>query len=99
MVMFWKALPATAAAAAGVKLVAAAWIAVRLYDRGVLSNRTLVLGAASWAGIVFALYGAASWIFPPLIIRSDHIALAAILIVPLARLSAAPLALAWNRHR
>jgi hypothetical protein len=99
MGVLWNALPSIAAVLAVVKISMAAWIAVRLRDRGLVRDRTLVLGAACWDAAVFALYGLLVWIFPTLIFRAYLLALLAILAVPLARLSAAPLALAWNRHR
>ena len=95
----WNAFPSILAVLVCVKLSAAAWIAIRLRDRRLLSDRTLVIGAACWDGIVFALYGLLAWILPALLIRRSLLALVAILAVPLVRLSAAPLALAWNRHR
>jgi hypothetical protein len=95
----WNAFPWIVAVLVGFKLIAAAWIAMRLRDRRLLSDRTLVIGAAMWDVSVFALYGIFVWIVPTLIFRSHFLVLVAILEVPLARLSAAPLALAWNRHR
>jgi len=59
----------------------------------------LVSGAVCWDVAVFALYGLLVWIVPLILIGSHILALVAILEVPLARLAAAPLALAWNRHR
>ncbi len=81
------------------KLSAAVWIAMRLHDKRLLSDRTLVIGAVCWDVAVFALYGLLVWIVPLVLIGSHTLALIAILEVPLARLAAAPLALAWNRNR
>jgi hypothetical protein len=81
------------------KLFAAIWIAMRLRDRRLLSDRTLVIGAVCWDVAVFALYGLLVWIVPLVLIGKYVLALIAILEVPLARLAAAPLAFAWNRHR
>jgi hypothetical protein len=66
---------------------------------GLLTDRALVMSAACWVGAVSALYLVLVWLT-----RSPHmprhmLLLAAILLTPLVRLSAAPLALAWNRHR
>lgn len=80
------------------KMSVAVWIAARLYRSRLLSDRTLVTGAACWLAAVLALYGLLVWWIAPLIERYV-LALLAILAIPLARLSAAPLALAWNRHR
>ncbi len=95
----WNAFPSIVAALVCFKLSAAAWVAMRLQERRLLSGPTLVFGAASWDVLVFALYGLLAWIVPELIVRHYLLALVAILEIPLARLSAAPLALAWNRHR
>jgi hypothetical protein len=81
------------------KVTAAAWIAVRLHDTGLSSDRTILLGLFAWDAAVLALYALLKWLLPELLVRSYFLALVAILAVPLARLSAAPLALDWNRHR
>jgi hypothetical protein len=81
------------------KLAAAASIAIRLYDRQLLTDRALILAALFWCATVFAVYGVLAWTFPEVLIRRYVLVLIAIVAVPLARLSAAPLALAWNRHR
>jgi hypothetical protein len=95
----WNAFPSILAVLVCVKLSAAAWIAIRLRERRLLSDRALIIGAACWDVIVFALFGLLAWILPALLIRRSLLALVAILGIPLVRLSAAPLALAWNRHR
>jgi hypothetical protein len=81
------------------KLIAAVWIAIRLHEKRLLTNRTLILGAATWDVLVFALYGLMVWMVPLNIIQNYFVALIAILEVPLVRVAAAPLALAWSRHR
>jgi hypothetical protein len=88
-----EALPWILAVLAGLKLCAAAWVA-RL-----LSDRTLVAGAACWLVLVLALHGLLVWLVATPFIPSYLLLLVAILATPLARVSAAPLALAWNRHR
>jgi hypothetical protein len=95
----WHALPWILAALVGVKMSAAAWVAVRLYSSRLLSDRALVTGAAGWVVAVLALYGLLTWLFVTPLIARYLLGLVAILAIPLARLSAAPLALAWNRHR
>lgn len=94
----WNALPWIVAVLVCFKLFAAAWIAMRLRDNRLLSDRKLVIGAACWAGLVIALYGLFVWISPAIVFRRYFLALVAILAIPLARLSAAPLALDSNRH-
>jgi hypothetical protein len=96
----WKGFPLILGVLVCCKTVVAAWIATRLYRGRVLSDRTLVIGAACWLGAVLALYGLLVWLFSmPPFIPSYLLGLIAILTIPLARVSAAPLALAGNRHR
>lgn len=95
----WLAFPWILAALVAVKISLAVWVAKRLRESGVVSDRILVAGAALWCALVFALYVSLAWIGSSLLFRTYFLALVAILLVPLARLSAAPLALEWNRHR
>jgi len=95
----WSALPLIFAVLVSFKIIAATWIAVRLYSGRLLSDRALVMGAAFWCVTVFALYGVLVWLFDTPHFPHYLLMLLAILAIPLARLSAAPLALAWNRHR
>jgi hypothetical protein len=95
----WSALPLIFAILVSLKMIAAVWIAVRLYHGRLLSDRAFVTGAAFWCVAVFALYGALVWLLDTPHFPHYLLMLVAILAIPLARLSAAPLALAWNRHR
>ena len=99
MAVLWNALPWIAAVLAVLKVPAAFWIAMRLRDGRMQSDRTLVIGAACWDVSVLALWGLLVWLTPAVLFRSYFLALVAILSIPLVRVSAAPLALAWNRHR
>jgi hypothetical protein len=95
----WSALPLIFAVLVSIKMIAAVWIAVRLYHTRLVSDRTLVTGAGTWCLAVLALYGVLVWLLDTPHIPHYLLMLLAILAIPLARLSAAPLALAWNRHR
>lgn len=95
----WSAVPLIFALLVTVKMIAAVWILVRLYRGHLLSDRALVLGAGFWCIAVFALYCVLVWLLGTPHIPHYLIMLLAILAIPLARLSAAPLALARNRHR
>jgi hypothetical protein len=95
----WDALPTIVAVLVALKMAAAAWVVVRLHERRQLTDRALLAGAALWAGAVFVLYGVLVWWLATPLIPRHVVALFAILFVPLTRLSATPLALAWNRHR
>ena len=99
MGVLWNALPWIAAVLVCFKLSAAFWIVMRLHDGRLVSDRAILIGATCWAVVVVTLYGLLVWLVPALLFRGYFLALVAILAVPLARLSAAPLALAWNRHR
>jgi hypothetical protein len=65
----------------------------------VLGDRALVTAAAAWLVAVLALYGVLVWLADWPYVARYFLAMVAILAIPLARLAAAPLALAWNRHR
>ena len=95
----WSALPLMLALLVCAKMAAAAWVATRLFRQRVLTDRTLVAGAACWCAAVLALYGVLAWFLVTPLFPRYVLVLLAILCIPLARLSAAPLALAWNRHR
>jgi len=95
----WNALPWILAVLVCLKIAAAAWIAVRLHDSRLLSDRTLVIGALVWDAAVLALYGVLLWLVPTVLIPRYLVAMVAILAVPVVRVSAAPVALSWGRHR
>ena len=95
----WDAIPWILAVFVFAKTCAAIWVAVRLYGSRLLSDRTLVVGAAFWCITVLALYGVLRWFVATPFFPHHLLVLVAILAIPLARLSAAPLVLAWNRHR
>jgi hypothetical protein len=98
-VALWNALPWILAVLVAVKVSAAAWVATRLDRTRLLSEGALVTGAACWLVAVLALYAVLVWLTLGPLIPHYFLVLLAILAVPLARVSAAPLALAWNRHR
>lgn len=98
LAFLWNAFPWLLAGLVGCKMVAAVWIATRLERSRLLGERLLVIGAAGWLVVVLVLYGLLVWLAATPLIPRYFPALIAILAVPLARLSAAPLALAWNRH-
>src|SRR5205814_2272282 len=97
--VLWNALPLILAGLVTVKMSTAAWIATRLDRSRLLGERTLFIGAACGGVGVLALYAVLVWFFSTPFVAHYLLALIAILVVPLARISAAPLALAWNRHR
>jgi hypothetical protein len=99
IVIVWDAFPWAVATAVGLKLAIAGWIAIRLQATRAISDTALVASAICWSLAVFALYALLKWMTPDVLFRGWFLAALSILIVPLARVAAAPLALAWNRHR
>jgi hypothetical protein len=95
----WSALPLIFAILVCIKMIAAGWIGMRVFRGRLVSDRTFVTGAALWSATVLALYAVLVWLLDTPHFPHYLLMLVAILMVPLARLSAAPLALAWNRHR
>jgi hypothetical protein len=95
----WNALPWILAAMVLTKMIAGGWVAIRLYDSRLLSDGALVAGAAAWLFAVVAMYGVLVWFADSPAIPRYLLGAVAILNVPLARVSAAPLAFEWSRHR
>jgi hypothetical protein len=77
------------------KLTAAVVIGLSLDRLGILTRRDLTRATALWLAATTLVFVAISFFT----LWSWYIAAAAILIVPLARIGAAPLALHWNRCR
>lgn len=96
---FWVLLCSSLGVIVAVRAVLASWIAMRLQRDRLLSDRSLLLGAALWLAAVIAVYIVLLWLFATPIMPRFLLLLIATVTVPLVRLSAAPLALAWNRHR
>jgi hypothetical protein len=94
----WTAIPSIVFTLAILKLIAAVWIFGRLRERQLTTGRTLIIGASVWDAVVFGVYALLESSIPGLLIRGYFLLFVAILAVPLVRLSAAPLALAWNRN-
>jgi hypothetical protein len=82
----------------GLKLAAAVWTTSQLYRTRVVSDRALMIGAGSWTLMVLVLQVVSAWINAVLHLPAEQLTLLIILAVPLARVSAAPLAVAWHRH-
>lgn len=82
----------------GLKMGVATMTVIRLQRANLLDARVLLHGAALWLLAVFALYGVFVWILATPQFPDDILMAVAILAVPFARLSTAPLALDWSRH-
>ncbi|PYR36836.1 MAG: hypothetical protein DMF90_08815 [Acidobacteria bacterium] len=95
----WDSLPWILVVLVVLKMIAGSWVAIRLYDSRLLSDRALVSGAACWLATVLALFGVLEWFAASPLVPRYFLGAIAILQVPLARVSAAPVAIAWSRHR
>ena len=80
-------------------MASAVWVFARLRARGLMTGRALLLAAIVWDAVVFGVYALMASSLPGLLVRGYFLLFVVILAVPLVRLSAAPLALAWNRNR
>ena len=93
------AVPAVAVVLVAIKMSAAGWIVTRLDRARLIEPRALVTGAVVWLAAVLALYALLAWMLDTPHVPRYVVVLIATLAIPLTRLSAAPLALALNRHR
>jgi hypothetical protein len=96
---FWVTLYSVLGVIVAMRMVLASWIVTRLHRDRLLADRALLVGAAVWLAAVLMIYGVLLWLFSTPYMPRFLLLLAAIVSVPLVRVSAAPLALAWNRHR
>jgi hypothetical protein len=95
----WSAIPLIFGVLAAAKMGVVIWLGQKLFRKRLVSDGALIGGAAIWCASVLALYGVLAWLFDTPHIPHYLIMLVAILTIPIARLSAAPVALSLNRHR
>jgi hypothetical protein len=95
----WHGLPWIFAALVLAKAMAASAVAMRLHQRALLSDRAMIGAAVCWLAVVAALYGVQVWLAESPLVPRYYMGALAILPVPLTRVAAAPLALAWSRHQ
>lgn len=95
----WNALPLIAIGLLTLKFLAGSIVVSRLHARKVFDDRTLVLRAAAWLTGVIVIYISLDAFLADVMTPPYLKASVATLMMPLARLSAAPLALQWSRHR
>jgi hypothetical protein len=93
------ALPYLATGAVVVKLLLAAWLGRSLWRRRIVEPRTLVLAVVAWVVLVAGHVALLGWLFPPDRVSLAALAVGVMLVLPLNRFAAMPLALEWNRHR
>jgi hypothetical protein len=68
-------------------------------QRRVLARRTAVRWVTAWLCIAATLFGLLAYAVPAERVPAYNLAFAVLFAMPMVRLTAAPLALAWNRHR
>jgi hypothetical protein len=81
------------------RLLAAAWALRLVLQRGLLAPRTATVWVASWLVLAMALFALLAWGASPERAPVIYLAFVVLFAFPMVRLAAAPLALAWNRHR
>lgn len=95
----WTSLPWLMGMAAGVKLLAGGLVMRALYRRGLVAARTLKELLAIWLAVAAGFFVPLCWLVPTEHVPVLLLAAVVVLCVPLVRPGAAPLVLAWNRHR
>ena len=94
-----RVMPGLVAGLAGLKLVLGA-VAIRtLRRKRLVADRTLLVLGGVWLATFAVLFGTLAWLVPAEVAPAYTLAPGVLLPLPLARLSAMPLALDWNRHR
>jgi hypothetical protein len=92
-------LPWLVGTAAGMKLAAAGWAVCALYRNGLVETPTLKGFLAGWLLAAVGLLAVLWWLVPTGQVSLPPLAFGVVLFLPLTRLAAAPVVLAWNRHR
>jgi arginine exporter protein ArgO len=95
----WDNWPFLVAILLALKTAAMLWVAARLHRTRLVTDERLLLTTILWFGAVALLYFALVWWIDTPLIPSYRLLMIATLAIPFARLAAAPLALASNRHR
>ena len=70
-----------------------------LRRKRLVADRTLLVLGGVWLAAFAVLFGTLAWLVPSDVAPAYTLAPGVLLLLPLARLSAMPLALDWNRHR
>jgi hypothetical protein len=95
----WTLLPWLAATAMVLKLLTATWAWRAVRRRGLLSVQALSGIVGGWLAAVVVLFALLEWLLPAGVVPWYLLGCGVMLSLVLTRLLAAPLALAWNRHR
>jgi hypothetical protein len=81
------------------RLLVAMWALREVLRRGLLQPRTAALWATAWLLLASMLFVVFVWAVPREHVPVYYLAFGVLFAMPMARLAATPLALAWNRHR
>jgi hypothetical protein len=93
------AMPWIVAGLACLKLVLGALAIRALRRKRLVADWMLLMLAGIWLTAFVVLFGTVAWLVPTDVAPAYTLAPGVLLLLPLARLSAMPLALDWNRHR
>jgi hypothetical protein len=96
---FEAALPWMLGGVVALKFALAGWAISASRRRGLLSAGTAGKLVGLWCLAAALLFALLAWLVPTDMVETRWLAFAVVLFLPLGRLLAAPLALAWNRHR
>jgi hypothetical protein len=94
----WHAIPGVLTTLVGLKLALLTRNMLSLWRERLIGDTALVLGATTWVAAVFAVYALLAWLAYGPVPPSYLLMLVAILVVPITRVSLAPLVLARSRH-
>lgn len=86
-------------AAVAIRIFIAACLIRILVRRQLGQPREIVVFGAIWLAVAALLFGLARFVVPNEIVGEWTLTCIVLLVLPMVRLCAAPLALAWNRHR
>jgi hypothetical protein len=95
----WDHWPGLFGALVALKAAAGMWVATQLHRRQLITDQRLLLLTAIWLTAVAVLYVTSVWWADTPFLPRYAFAMIATLLVPFARVAAAPLALALNRHK
>ncbi len=95
----WTAAPWLLASAAVLKLFVGGWLGHAVVRRHLVPARFMIRLLAGWVLTVGGLIVLLCWLVPGSLAPWYLLAACVVLLMPLVRISLAPLALAWNRHR
>lgn len=95
----FKVLPTLLGVVVLCRMLLAAWALRQALRQGLLQPQTAARWAAGWLLLASMLFGLLVWAGPPEIVPRYYLAYGVLFALPMARLAAAPVTLAWNRHR